>query len=249
MKRHPDNRIGKASFTLVELLIVIAIISILSSLLLPALNKAREKAKAISCSNNMKTMSNGCLFYVGDNADYLPYCRLQADAQNNWQCKVAQAVGITLPKTGGWFPAKFKIFACPSDTTEAASWLISGNHWAKISYSSNLEIMDIYGADGNADGFQGGRKLPSIQQPSNTVILTENSNTDNGMRYSVKNGVCYNPGYTYEYSIQNGNFFTDPAKAGYHSKQNNWVFADGHVKAMKWADTIYPFNFWKFKKN
>ena len=66
------QRFDGKNFTLIELLIVIAIIAILAAMLLPALNQARERARATTCMNNLKQNGSAFTFYADDNRGFIP---------------------------------------------------------------------------------------------------------------------------------------------------------------------------------
>lgn len=70
----------KRKFTLVELLVVVAVIAVLISLLLPALGSARERGRSISCVNNLKQLFLGVGFYIDDNDSWLPLSKDAATA-------------------------------------------------------------------------------------------------------------------------------------------------------------------------
>src|SRR3954468_6990965 len=114
---------NKFAFTLIELLVVIAIIAILAALLLPALAKAKQKAQATQCLNNLKQWGLATQLYVGDNNDYLPPAGTPnpSDAATNsgWYIQLPQQLGLPRYHDMLWrkdptAAVTKSIFICPS---------------------------------------------------------------------------------------------------------------------------------------
>lgn len=105
-RRHPP-----AAFTLIELLVVVAIIGLLSAILLPALGKARERARRAVCASSLKQFILACHLYGGDNNDFLPYAGSDMSVATECPAMMSTATKNEIFKYGGNVG---RIFCCPS---------------------------------------------------------------------------------------------------------------------------------------
>ena len=123
----------KKSFTLIELLVVIAIIAILASMLLPSLAKAREKARAVSCINNLKQVGLLSITYANDQDDFMLTGYFPNDTAGYLPWQVYFAVkgsfsGYT--SEGGCAP---KMLVCPSVKTRGEQYLQAPQNVSSLS--------------------------------------------------------------------------------------------------------------------
>ncbi|MBO4512009.1 MAG: DUF1559 domain-containing protein [Victivallales bacterium] len=117
----------KKNFTLIELLVVIAIIAILAAMLLPALGKARDKAQAISCVNQMKQFGTASNMYVSDNKQIMP--TWYGDHAMSWARYSYVEAGVMGTTVGDSCGAKIgalyqyigdiNVFVCPTDEVDS----------------------------------------------------------------------------------------------------------------------------------
>lgn len=217
------SNLRKSGFTLIELLVTIAIIAILAALLLPVLNRAKEKAQTISCRNNAKTVAMAVMFYCDASDGFIP---------------MATGNDVGKPQTASWAwcllltdsLATGKPLVCPG--LRAANGYCWKYTWEQTAESvrSNTDSMGwqadyggfAFNTNVRRSGLYPRARLGSFKRSAEKLMFADSIQKDgfygkNGAGIRLAVNIASEPAYFY----------------GWHARTVNMAFFDGHVEGVR----------------
>ena len=206
------------AFTLVELLVVIAIIAILSSLLLPALMRAKGKAQGASCQGNLRQLYASWTMYADDNGGALVPNPEGGLPEKAW---VGGNMGVAADSANpvfiqqallGPYSRSPRIYKCPGDRS---------GHSRSVSINARMGRPEAFD-----DGFVLFRKQGEVRRPSEYfVFIDENSASIDDGHFKMELTFAYGDIRIWDYP------------GSYHDKRGSLCYADGHAESRRWQDS------------
>lgn len=227
-----SRREQRSGFTLIELLVVISIVAILSSLLLPALSRAKEKASAIKCLSNLHQMGLALILYTHDFDGGFPP-RVPA---NRWPTQLRK------------YYASLDLLQCPAELAQRSKADLRANP-RNVRPDDAIRAFiingwnDYFGSLGqNPESLNGRQVKPdNLRYPSETIVMGEKKTRSTNFYMDLNEGI--------------GNH-VDQIERSRHSTQkrstdarttnggSNYTFADGSARFLRYKGSVYPLNLW-----
>ncbi len=201
----------RPAFTLIELLMVIAIIAILSAILLPALSRGRQSARAVDCLGHMRQLGIAANLYADESEDELPRSQHSAFAHGElpWERSLAPALGFSITT---WTNLLTGIYHCSVD-----------RRTAPLSYGLNVYFE--LGPDDDYEGKpQTWRRVTAVPVPSATILFAETASTAD----HIMPNFWVAPSDAVDVASRR------------HLGRSNYTFVDGHGEARKLEQTYQP---------
>lgn len=201
----PSN---KKAFTLIELLVVIAIIAILASMLMPALSRAKGKAKQIACAQNMRQIGLAISLYSDDNNGYGPTTTHGTGTNASWIYQLSHYYGQV-----------DRIRICPADTKGLQRMTNNATSYTLNEYTF-VDLVDPFGFT-----LESYRKLDALRFPSKTITTFEIADAAG---FSTYNDHTHSREW-----LQGWSSVTADIQPTRHGNSANYLYADTHVENIK----------------
>lgn len=239
----------RSGFTLIELLVVIAIIAILASMLLPALSKAKSKARRIICTTNMKNWATALIMYTGDNRDEIPFFGISsaanASSEQCWmtdlQPYLAKSGALGFGGATGTEIYTNKIRMCPEPAKGGLAVDGMAHAWVGANFGTHPELAGslsgifVYSDSDSRPSPRAAIKVSRIKKPVDCMAFMDVHS------YWVYNPLS--PAYKWTTKTDGDSPWNDTflfqwnyGAPKVHEKAANVTLLDGHVERVRYLD-------------